>query len=99
MSLKSVLTVGVVMLCRRWALGAYGKFGGLAFGGARKVVVLGKDDAAMDACLLSFASFAGSGKLGLIESVSVRVGTLRFLGGWFHANGGIVRSSAGMFPL
>ena len=71
----------------------------MVFWGACRVVVLGKDDAAMDACLLSFASFAGSGELGLIESVSVRIGTLRFLGGWFHTNGGIVRSSAGMFPL
>lgn len=80
-------------------LGLMVSLAGLAFWGARKVVVLGKDDAVMDACLLSFASFAGSGELGLIESVSVRVGTLRFLSGWFHANGGIVRSSVGMFPL
>lgn len=61
----------------------------MTFWGARKVVVLGKDDAAMDVCLLSFASFASSGELGLIESMSIRVGTLRFLGGWVHVNVGL----------
>lgn len=71
----------------------------MAFWGACKVVVLGKDDDAVEAGLLDLSALTGSGELGLIESVSVRVGTLRFLGGWFYANGGIVRSSAGMFPL
>lgn len=61
--------------------------------------MLCKDDAAIDAGLLGLAALSGSGELGLVESVSVRVGALRFHSGGFHANGGIVRSSAGMFPL
>ena len=61
----------------------------MAFWGARKVVALGKDDAAMEAGLLGLAALTGSGELGLVKSVSVRDGALRFLGGWVHVNVGL----------